>query len=142
MNIAVGFDDPNIDHIDDGKETFRIGDLASEFNVTLRTLRFYEDRGLIQPKRNGSTRIYSRDDRARLKLILTFKGVGFSLVDIECLLSVYDRDEQDSEVLDRLNKKCAAQMDTLQNQKSEIEKSISDLHSILQNFEDYRKPRN
>ncbi len=56
--------------------TYRIGDLAAEFDVTLRTLRFYEDKGLLRPTRNGVTRIYSKRDRARLKLILLGKRLA------------------------------------------------------------------
>ena len=56
----------------------RIGDLASQFGITLRALRFYEDKGLISPQRNGTTRLYDYRDRARLKLILLGRKVGFA----------------------------------------------------------------
>ncbi len=69
---------------------YRIGDLAREFHVTLRTLRFYEDKGLVTPKRSGTTRLYSDSDRTRLKLILFSKRVGFSLIEIRELLELYD----------------------------------------------------
>ena len=58
------------------KESFTIGELAREFDVTLRALRFYEDKGLLNPRRRGQTRIYSRRDRARLRLLLMGKRVG------------------------------------------------------------------
>ena len=79
----------------DDKEVYRIGDLAREFNVSLRTLRFYEDRGLISPERSGSTRLYSVDDRRRLKIILLIKNVGFSLIDIQEFLNLYDAGDGD-----------------------------------------------
>ena len=75
--------------------TFTIGDLAREFGVTLRTLRFYEDKDLIRPRRQGLNRLYGRRDRARLKLILLGKKVGFSLAEIKEMLELYDlRDGQ------------------------------------------------
>src|SRR5690349_16348535 len=72
------------------KTIFTIGDLAREFGVTLRALRFYEDKGLLTPQREGLNRLYSRRDRARLKLILMGKRVGFSLVEIKEMLDLYD----------------------------------------------------
>ena len=68
----------------------RIGEVSEEFGLTLRALRFYEDKGLITPKRNGVTRLYSRRDRARLKLILLGKKVGFSLRDVKHLIDLYE----------------------------------------------------
>ena len=75
---------------DTTENSFTIGQLAREFQVTLRTLRFYEDRGLVSPRRDGTTRIYSRRDRARLKLVLMGKKVGFSLTEIELCPKVGD----------------------------------------------------
>ena len=72
------------------EETFRIGELAREFDVTLRTLRFYEDKGLLNPRRVGNLRLYTRGDRARLRIILLGKRVGFSLKDIREILELYD----------------------------------------------------
>jgi DNA-binding transcriptional MerR regulator len=66
---------------------FSISDLATEFNVTLRTLRFYEARGLVKPRRSGLTRIYSARDRARIALILKGKQLGFTLVEIRAMLA-------------------------------------------------------
>ena len=64
--------------------------MAKKYGVTLRTLRFYEDKGLINPKRDGSTRLYSRRDKARLKLILLGRKVGFSLRDVKQIMDLYD----------------------------------------------------
>jgi DNA-binding transcriptional MerR regulator len=69
---------------------FTIRDLAREFFVTSRTLRFYEEKGLLNPTRRGQERLYSRRDRARLKLVLMGKNVGFSLEDVRALLDLYD----------------------------------------------------
>ena len=107
--------------------SFTIGDLAREFDVTHRALRFYEDKGLINPKRRGQTRLYSRRDRARLKLVLMGKRVGFSLGEIREMLDLYDlKDGQTRQMrvaLDRF----LQQIDVLEIQKHDIEKAIIDL---------------
>jgi DNA-binding transcriptional MerR regulator len=72
------------------KIQFAIRDLAMEFGVTSRTLRFYEEKGLLTPARRGQDRIYSRRDRARLKLVLMGRNVGFSLEDVRAMLDLYD----------------------------------------------------
>ncbi|MEC9343806.1 MAG: MerR family transcriptional regulator [Pseudomonadota bacterium] len=112
-------------------ETYRIGDLASEFGVTLRTLRFYEDRGLIQPRREGSTRLYSEEDRARLGVILLAKQVGFSLVEIQEVLQILDSCEELDDPVGKLAEKFAGQMDVLKGQKAEIESAIDKLSDTI-----------
>ena len=72
------------------KSSFTISDMAREFGVTLRRLRFYEDKHLLNPRRDGMNRLYSRRDRARLKLVLMGKKVGFSLAEIKDMLDLYD----------------------------------------------------
>ena len=72
------------------KEQFTIHELVTEFEVTSRTLRFYEEKDLLTPTRRGQERIYSRRDRARLKLVLMGKSVGFSLEDVRAMLDLYD----------------------------------------------------
>lgn len=116
------------------KELYRIGDLSKHFDVSLRTLRFYEDRGLLSPKRAGSTRLYSHDDRKRLKIILLAKSVGFSLVDIQELLKIYDADATGNE-LKTVARKFAGQLEKLQLQKAEIDKSIEELTAIVGSIE-------
>ena len=112
------------------KEVYRIGDLAREFDVSLRTLRFYEDRGLISPTRSGSTRLYSPEDRTRLKVILLIKSVGFSLVDIQELLAIYDGDGAEAGVK-KIRKKFGDQLESLRDQKSQVEQSINDLEKAI-----------
>jgi DNA-binding transcriptional MerR regulator len=117
--------------VDDGLHPrgslFTIGDLAREFDVTLRTLRFYEDKGLINPRREGQSRLYSRRDRARLKLVLMGKRVGFSLTEIKGMLDLYDlRDGQVAQLevaLGRFNE----QIGILERQKKDIEQALSEL---------------
>lgn len=77
----------------DDKRTYSISELAREFDVTTRSIRFYEDQGLLNPARQGQTRIYSRQDRVRLKLTLRGKRLGFSLADIRDLFDLYDADK-------------------------------------------------
>jgi DNA-binding transcriptional MerR regulator len=107
---------------------YTIGELSREFGVTLRTLRFYEDKGIVSPKRQGMTRIYSRRDRARLKLALLGKKIGFSLIEIKEMLDLYDlRDGQETQlrfVLEKFND----QAEILSRQKEEIEQALEELH--------------
>ena len=107
--------------------TFTIGELSREFGVTLRTLRFYEDKGLLSPKRRGTNRIYNRRDRARLKLALLGKKIGFSLVEIKEMIDLYDlKDGQATQIrvsLDRFE----TQIGVLNQQKQDIEQAIEEL---------------
>ena len=74
-------------------DTYSIGDLAREFDVTTRTIRFYEDKGLIAPARQGQRRVYSGRDRVRLKLIMRGKRLGFSLEEVREMVDLYDEDK-------------------------------------------------
>jgi DNA-binding transcriptional MerR regulator len=73
----------------DASELFGITELCNEFGITLRTIRFYEDKGLLAPRRVNGTRVYTRRDRARLALILRSKAIGASLADIKHYLDLY-----------------------------------------------------
>ena len=109
------------------KTTFTIGDLSREFGVTLRTLRFYEDRQLLNPERKGPNRLYSRRDRARLKLVLMGKKVGFSLTDIRDMLDLYDlKDGQVTQLKVALDK-FTRQITLLRQQKQDVEQAIDEL---------------
>lgn len=106
---------------------FTIGDLAKEFDVSLRTLRFYEDKNLLNPRRDGVTRIYSRRDRARLKLALMGKRVGFSLKEIKEMLDLYDLKDGQSTQLKVSLKRFNEQIALLQRQKEDVEQAIDEL---------------
>ncbi len=109
------------------KSTFAIGELAREFGVTHRTLRFYEDKGLISPRRDGTNRIYSRRDRSRLKLVILGKKVGFSLADIGEMLDIYDlKDGGVTQLQGSLNR-FAEQIGVLHRQKRDIEQAIEEM---------------
>lgn len=116
---------------DDPKEVYRIGDLAKEFGVTLRTLRFYEDRGLIKPAREGTSRLYPRRERARLKVILLAKQMGFALADIQELMDIYDRGRKTDKPLAKARAKFAEQIHVLERQKAEVEESMTRLRTTL-----------
>ena len=119
--------DAEASDIERARKLFTIGDLAREFDITLRTLRFYEDKGLLTPKRDGNTRLYSRRDRARLKLVLMGKRVGFSLDEIREMIDLYDlKDGQETQLrvsLERFREQIVA----LERQKRDVEEAISDL---------------
>ena len=107
---------------------FTIGDLAREFGVTLRTLRFYEDRGLISPRRSGMTRLYNEKARDRLALILKGKHLGFTLTEIRAMLDAEDKDAGEL----KLGKdQVAEQIAHLERQKAEIEQAIGELRATL-----------
>lgn len=110
---------------------FTIGDLAKEFDVSLRTLRFYEDKDLIHPRRDGVTRIYSRRDRARLKLIIMGKRVGFSLKEIKEMLDLYDLKDGQSTQLKVSLKRFNEQIALLEKQKQDVEQAINELSQTV-----------
>lgn len=126
-----------------GKDTdapggFTISDLARDFGVTLRTLRFYESRGLIAPARSGMTRIYSSRDRARLALILKGKQLGFTLVEIRAMLANEEGKELKGKEpsasvggLQLSRSQIAEQLELLRSQRTEIETAIAELETTL-----------
>lgn len=109
------------------KSTFTIGELASEFGVTHRTLRFYEDKGLLCPRRQGQARIYSRRDRSRLKLVILGKRVGFPLSEIKEMLQLYDFKDGDVPQLRAALKRFGEQVAVLRRRRQDIEQAILEL---------------
>ncbi|MGB7433138.1 MAG: MerR family DNA-binding transcriptional regulator [Ahrensia sp.] len=114
------------------EQLYRIGELASEFDVSLRTLRFYEDKDLLAPKRVGTTRLYTRADRGRLQLIMIAKRLGFSLVDIKRFLELYDPVENNRTQLNFVLEKGLAQMENLKEEEAKIKASMDELARTLQ----------
>lgn len=118
---------------------FSISDLARDFGVTLRTLRFYESRGLLAPARSGLTRIYSTRDRARLALILKGKQLGFTLVEIRAMLANEEAKQggaaggSSASVggLQLSREQIVEQLELLKTQRSEIEDAIRELEISL-----------
>jgi DNA-binding transcriptional MerR regulator len=103
-----------------------IRDMCDAFGVTPRTLRFYEQKELLFPLREGQKRLYSRRDRGRLKLILRGKRFGFSLEDIRQLLDMYDRDGTTAQ-LRRTYDIALARLQEMESQRAELDEAIADL---------------
>ena len=106
---------------------YSIGDLSREFGVTTRTIRFYEDQGLLSPTRDGQNRIYEVGDRVRLKLVLRGKRLGFSLKEIKKLIELYDAPEGQSGQLRSFIEKIRARRSELLGQKDDIEHVLDEL---------------
>jgi DNA-binding transcriptional MerR regulator len=115
---------------DDGPRLFSIGDLAAEFGVSPRAIRFYEDQGLLAPQRIGGNRIYSARDRARLSLVLRGKRLGFALADIKEMLDLYDADPEHLEQLRALLAKTRERIGGLERQRNEITLTLNELRDI------------
>jgi DNA-binding transcriptional MerR regulator len=116
---------------DQDEAVYKIGDLAEEFGVTLRTLRFYEDKGLLKPTRVGVTRLFTKRDRGRLKLILLGKRVGFTLAEVKRMIDLYDPRGQNVTQLKVALSKGEAQMKVLEDQRDSINTAISELERTI-----------
>ncbi|WP_417501149.1 MerR family transcriptional regulator [Marinobacter sp.] len=103
------------------KRTFSIGELSSEFDVTTRSIRFYEDQGLLKPTRRGQTRIFSTKDKVRLKLILRGKRMGFSLAETRELFDLWDETPTGNE------KQLLKMLTILSNKRAHMEQQKSDI---------------
>lgn len=103
------------------KTTYSISELAKEFDVTTRSVRFYEDQGLLKPARRGQTRIFSSKDRVRLKLILRGKRMGFSLAETKELFDLWD------ETLTGNEKQLLKMLAILDNKRAQLEQQKNDI---------------
>lgn len=111
-------------------DLFAIADLAKEFGISTRALRFYESKGLLQPERVGGTRVFRRRDRGRLILILRGKRLGFSLRDIQEYLSLYDADETKTAQVKLLVEKVDERLELLRGQLDDLQTTIAELSEI------------
>lgn len=119
-------------HRDEGAaDLFGITELCEEFGITLRALRFYEDKGLISPRRINGARIYTRRDRARLTLILRAKAIGSPLSEIKRYLDLYgDHGEGRAQQLRYVIDRTAQEMKALEEKREHIEATLAELRVI------------
>ncbi|HVL37499.1 MAG TPA: MerR family DNA-binding transcriptional regulator [Burkholderiales bacterium] len=106
---------------------FSISDLAREFDVTPRTIRFYEDQGLLAPRRDGQRRIYTPRDRTRLKLTLRGKRLGLTLSEIRELIDLYEPGRDERPQLERFLAVLELHKTHLEQQRADIEAQLSEL---------------
>lgn len=111
-------------------ENFTITQLAREFGITTRAMRFYESQGLISPARSGTTRIYSARDRVRLKLVLRGKRLGFTLKEIANILDMYDAEPGEAGQLQYMLERLQDQRDVLEKQRDDIDLTLAELDVI------------
>ncbi|HIF75368.1 MAG TPA: MerR family DNA-binding transcriptional regulator [Porticoccaceae bacterium] len=112
---------------------FSISDLAAEFGITTRTLRFYEEKGLLAPKRIGNTRIFSSAQRVKLVLILRGKRLGFSLEESRDIIEMYDPLGKNKRQLQSLMEKIAEKRQIIEKQRAEINSMLEDLKAVEKN---------
>lgn len=110
--------------------TYTIGELAREFDITPRSIRFYEEQGLLSPKRTGQNRIYNNKDRVRLKLILRGKRLGFSLAEVKTLFELYDTNPNSALQLETMLQLTEQKRAILRQQLDDITMLMSELDEV------------
>ncbi|NQZ12926.1 MAG: MerR family DNA-binding transcriptional regulator [Algicola sp.] len=108
----------------DEQKTYSISELSKEFDITTRSIRFYEDQGLLEPKRRGQTRIYTKGDRVRLKLVLRGKRLGFSLAETLRLFELYDTDKTSATQLKSM-------LELVQDKKAVLHQQMDDIKMLM-----------
>jgi DNA-binding transcriptional MerR regulator len=114
----------------DLEQTWSIADLASEYDVTLRTIRHYEDVGLLSPERRGTTRVFHNRDRIRLALILRGKRLGFSLDEIATIVNMYDEQPGEAGQLQYLIEQIDVRRAALLQRRRDIEETLAELERV------------
>jgi DNA-binding transcriptional MerR regulator len=112
------------------ERTWSITELAAEFDVTLRTIRFYEDRGLVTPERRGTTRVFHPRDRIRLALVLRGKRLGFSLEEIATIVDMYDAAPGEVGQLRYLLDQIGERRRELEQRRRDIEETLGELAEV------------
>jgi DNA-binding transcriptional MerR regulator len=107
--------------------TFTISDLAREFAITPRTIRFWEDQGILAPEREGSKRVFTRRDRARLKMALRGKRLGLSLAEIKDLIGMYASTEDETPQLLECLRVMSKRRQALEQQREDIEAMLAEI---------------
>ncbi len=113
------------------KDVFTIREMTREFGVTARALRFYEEKGLLSPQRQGQDRLYSRRDRSRLRLVLMGKCVGFSLEEVKAMLDLYDLGDGGVTQMKVARGKYREQIGRLVAQRQDIDTAINELERAI-----------
>jgi len=106
---------------------FAISDLAREFGITPRTIRFWEDQGILSPQREGSKRVFTRRDRARLKMALRGKRLGLSLAEIKDLIGMYESTEDETPQLLECLRVISGRRAALEQQREDIEAMLAEI---------------
>jgi DNA-binding transcriptional MerR regulator len=114
----------------EAERTYSITDLAQEFDLTTRAIRFYEDQGLLSPARRGQTRVYTPRDRTRLKLILRGKRLGFSLGEVREMVDMYDTAPGERGQLALFLRKIAERRAVLEQQRTDIAVTLEELEAV------------
>ena len=114
----------------ENESTYTIGELAREFDITPRSIRFYEEQSLLSPKRTGQNRIYCNKDRVRLKLILRGKRLGFSLAEIKNLFELYDSNANSMLQLEAMLKMTEQKRAILRQQLDDIQMLMNELDEV------------
>ena len=109
---------------------YTIGELAQEFSLSPRAIRFYEDQGLLSPERAGTQRVFTKRDRARLKLILRGKRLGFSLADIREFLDLYDADRSKRRQMAMTLQRTRSRIAALEQQLADITLTLAELRDM------------
>ncbi|OFZ92022.1 MAG: MerR family transcriptional regulator [Betaproteobacteria bacterium RBG_16_64_18] len=112
------------------QQTYTISELAREFDVTARAIRFYEDEGLLAPRREGSRRIYSKRDYVRLKLVLRGKRLGLSLAQVREMFDLYDSAKDERPQLVRFLAALEARREQLERQRAEIDEELAEIRAF------------
>lgn len=115
--------------------TYTISELAREFDVTPRALRFYEDKGLLTPRREGLNRVYSHRDRGKLQMILRGKRVGLSLIEIKEILDLYKIDQRAQ--VQTMLKRFKTRVEALEQQREDVEAAIDMLKGYVKSAEEF-----
>ena len=111
-------------------DLFTVNQLAEELGITARAIRFYEAKGLIAPRRAGTTRVFDRRDRARLMLVLRGKRLGFSLASIREFLDLYDADRTQGAQLRLLLESTRGRIRELERQREDLDRTLRELREI------------
>jgi len=119
------------------ERTFTISELADSFRITPRTIRFYEDQGLLSPRRDGLNRVYSHRDRARLTLICRGKRLGFSLAEIKDFLDLYDVDDRQIEQMRFALAHGRERIRSLEIQLEDVKQTLAELRELERQIVDH-----